>query len=86
MDVVFCRAFADDVGLVFKDRRSSLGGLAGLKKDFGDISGMQVNLSKTEGVLLAGEAMAEARKSCETIVRSGRRCRWAERRNIWAST
>ena len=59
---VFCNAFADDVGLVLKDRRSSLGPLAGFLKDFGDTSGMQVN---REGVLSAGEDMTEVRKELQ---------------------
>lgn len=59
---VFCNAFADDVGLVLKDRRSSLGSLAGFLKDFGDTSGMQVN---REGVLSAGEDMTEVRTALQ---------------------
>ncbi len=61
-DEVFCRAFADDVGLILKDRRRVLPKFAQVLSDFGDISGMQVNTVKTEGARLAGEALEAVRR------------------------
>ena len=61
-DEVFCRAFADDVGLVIKDRKKVLPEVARILEEFGEISGMKVNIAKTAGIIVTKEDPGEIRE------------------------
>lgn len=65
-DTVLVRAFADDIGIVLRDRATQLPKLAEILKEFGDISGMKINLKKTEGILLTNEAPEDVRAEIAT--------------------
>ena len=53
---VFVRAFADDIGLVLGDVEKELPELAEVLREFSEMSGMEINLTKTVGIPLTCEA------------------------------